>query len=148
MNHSSHVVPAELTVNRLAASYQGGQVMQVEMTLQVRDICIFDPVLRLFIRHRGSETHLLSSDTHQGAIYLPWLPQGEFSFSFRWPVSLPAGDYEVGISWGTVSQLRPPDFVLPMSIEGTAPAQRYCWEPGASTRTRNPGWQNCPGAKA
>jgi ubiquinone/menaquinone biosynthesis C-methylase UbiE len=139
MNHSSDAVSAELTVKPFAASYRDGQVMRVELTLQVRDLCIFDPVIRLFIRRQGDEAHLLASDTHQGGIFLPWLPRGEFSFNFGWPVSLPAGNYEVGLSWGTPGTLRPPDLILPLSIEGPDQASQILlgtWSVEAESETR------------
>ncbi|MGA8146532.1 MAG: methyltransferase domain-containing protein [Gallionellaceae bacterium] len=139
MNQFSDVDSAELTVQPFVATYQGGQIMKVRLTLHVRDICIFDPVIRLFIRRQGSETHLLASDTPQGGIFLPWLPRGEFSFNFGWPISLPAGNYEVGISWGTASTVRPTDSILPFSIDESDPAQQVLlgtWSVDPETEAR------------
>lgn len=146
MNQFSSDAPAKLTVQPIAASYRDGQIMKVELTLQVLDICIFDPVIRLFVRSARSEAHLLASDTHQGGIFLSWLPRGEFSFNFLWPISLAAGSYEIGISWGTANTLRQPDFILPFSIDGATQTQQtllgtWSIEPETETRLAQMSWR-------
>lgn len=100
-----------IRVSGIADSFIIGQILQVEIALEIPGVCIFDPVLRLFIRRSGEEAHLLSTDTHQGKIFLPWLPRGVYNFGYAWPVSLPAGDYELGVAWGSPSEVRAPDFL-------------------------------------
>lgn len=117
MNQANNINSADLIALPIRNLYTDGQILNVQLTLKVNDLCIFDPVLRLFIRQAGTEAHLLSTDTHQGAIYLHWLPRGEFTMHFAWPVSLPTGDYEIGISWGTVQQVRLPDSIQSFSIQ-------------------------------
>jgi len=124
MNQPNNIDPAKLNVQPIANIYQEGQIIKVQMRLQILDICLFDPVMRLFIRHEGADTYLVASDTHQGGIFLPWLPCGEFLFNFEWLVSLPPGNYELGISWGSVSKVRAPDSLQLFSIHGTESAQQ------------------------
>lgn len=119
MNQVNNIIPAELAVQPIQNVYNDGQILRIQSRLKVRDLCIFDSVIRLFIRRAGEETYLLATDTHQGGIFLPWLPRGEFTINFAWPISLPTGDYEVGVSWGTVTQLRPPDSVQYFEIQCT-----------------------------
>ena len=87
-----------------------GQLLRIEVLLTINNLCLFDPVLRLFIRQPGEEKHLLSADTHDGNLFFPWLPRGTYQFIFNWPVTLPAGRYELSVSWGAVQEIRIPDF--------------------------------------
>lgn len=139
MNQPNNIDPAELNVQPIANIYQAGQIIKIQMNLQIRDICIFDPVMRLFIRNEGADNYLVASDTHQGGVFLPWLPRGEFSFNFEWPVSLPPGNYELGVSWGTVSKVRTPDSLQLFSINGIASAQQLLlgtWSTHPETEAR------------
>lgn len=139
MNQPNNIDPAELNVQPIANIYQEGQIIKVQMSLQVRDICVFDPVMRLFIRHGEADTYLVASDTHLGGIFLPWLPRGEFCFNFEWPVSLPPGSYELGVSWGTVNKVRAPDSLQLFSIHGIESAQQVLlgtWSINPETETR------------
>ncbi|CAH1903938.1 Methyltransf_11 domain-containing protein [Candidatus Nitrotoga sp. HW29] len=139
MNQPNNIDPAELNVQPIANIYQAGQIIKVQMNLQIRDICIFDPVMRLFIRREGADAYLVASDTHQGGIFLPWLPRGEFCFNFEWPVSLPPGNYELGVSWGTVSKVRTPDSLQLFSINGVESAQQLLlgtWSTHPETEAR------------
>ena len=139
MNQPNNIDPAELNVQPIANIYQEGQIIKVQMNLQIRDICIFDPVMRLFIRREGTDTYLVASDTHLGGIFLPWLPRGEFCFNFEWPVSLPPGNYELGVSWGTVSKVRTPDSLQLFSINGIESAQQLLlgtWSTHPETEAR------------
>ncbi|MEO6423440.1 MAG: methyltransferase domain-containing protein [Candidatus Nitrotoga sp.] len=146
MNQPNNIDPAELNVQPIANIYQAGQIIKVQMNLQIRDICVFDPVMRLFIRSEGTDTHLVASDTHQGGVFLPWLPRGEFCFNFEWPVSLPPGNYELGVSWGTVSKVRTPDSLQLFSIHGVESAQQVLlgtWsiEPETEARINQLSWR-------
>lgn len=139
MNQANHIDPAVLNVQPVAESYQPGQIVNIQMNLHVRNICVFDPVIRLFIRPEGGDTHLVGSDTHQGGIFLPWLPEGEYLFNFEWPVSLPPGSYEIGVAWGTVNKVRLPDSVQKFSIQGTEQSQQALvgtWRPSPETASR------------
>jgi ubiquinone/menaquinone biosynthesis C-methylase UbiE len=117
MDQINNVIPAELTATSVQRVYNDGQILHIQLTLKIRNLCIFDPVVRIFIRRNGENAHLLASDTHQGGIFLPWLPRGEFTLNFAWPITLPADDYEIGVSWGTVNQLRSPDSVQAFTIQ-------------------------------
>jgi len=77
----------ELVVSGMAPEYEAGQLMKISLDLAIRDICLFNPVLRLFIRRAGMEEHLLGTDTHQGAQFYPWQPLGDYRFNFGWPVT-------------------------------------------------------------
>lgn len=103
--------PATLAVNGLSERYVAAQLLNLEISLQIDEVCLFDPVLRLFIRRAGEEAHLLGSDTHQGTLFMPWLPRSEYGFGFTWPVSLPPGEYELGLAWGSPREVRAPDFL-------------------------------------
>lgn len=100
---------ASIQLSPIADCFVAGQILKVEIALEIHGLCIFDPVLRLFVRRSGEDLHLLSTDTHQGKFFLPWLPRGEYNFSFSWPVSLSAGDYELGVAWGSPREVRAPD---------------------------------------
>lgn len=139
MNQFNHISSAQLDVRPIAESFNGGQILKIELTLRVTDLCIFGPVIRVFIRHQGAENYLLGSDTHQGGIFLPWLPRGEFTFSYAWPISLPNGKYELGIAWGTVNELRPPDMLKSFSIiEISNPCQLLLgtWQVASDTQSK------------
>lgn len=88
-----------------------GQCLTVGIALEICGLCIFDPVLRVFIRRAGEEAHLVSADTHQGQFFFPWLPCGIYEFDFVWPISLPSGSYELGVAWGSPCEIRKPDFL-------------------------------------
>jgi len=45
-----------LVVSGMASEYEAGQLLEINMDLAIRDICLFNPVLRLFIRRIG-ENH-------------------------------------------------------------------------------------------
>jgi ubiquinone/menaquinone biosynthesis C-methylase UbiE len=120
MNPIAETGPAWLAVGPLSESFACGSPMEVMLDLHVTTVCLFDPVLRLFIRRPGEETHVLSADTHQGQLFFPWLPRGNYSFRFTWPVSLSEGDYEVGIAWGTVKTVRPADLLHRFRVEDEA----------------------------
>lgn len=109
----------ELMVSSMTSEYEVGQLMEISLNLAIRDICLFNPVLRIFIRRVATAAHLLSSDTHQGGLFYPWLPSGDYNFTFGWPVTLSAGEYELCVAWGTVNEVREPDVVLPFRIQGT-----------------------------
>lgn len=139
MNQLSHATPVTLSVQPIADIYQPGQIINIQMNLQILDICVFDPVIRLFVRHEGEDVHLVGSDTHQGGIFLPWLPRGEYLFSFEWPVSLPPGRYETGVSWGSVSNVRSPDSLQKFSIREGMPVQHILvgtWRANQETELR------------
>ena len=128
-----------LTVIGLAPSYESGQLVQLSCDLQIRDICLFNPVLRLFIRRPGEQAHLLGMDTHQANLFFPWLPRATYRFVFGWPATLPAGSYEICVAWGTPSELRAPDHVLPLHIVGAAESQHVfaaSWVLDEDTRRR------------
>lgn len=130
---------ATLAVSGMASGYEAGRLLEISMDLAIRDICLFNPVLRLFIRRTGTEEHLLGADTHQGGLFYPWLPRGAYRFTFGWPVVLPAGEYELCAAWGTVSEVRLPDVVLPFRIHGaTGSTTLYAasWAPEEETRRR------------
>lgn len=116
---TNQIDSAIIHLSRIADSLASGQILKVEIALEIQEVCVFDPVLRLFIRRVGECLHLISSDTHQGKIFLPWLPRGAYQFVFAWPVSLPEGNYELGVAWGTVGEIRLPDFIRPLKIESS-----------------------------
>lgn len=135
---STEIQPA-LVVSGMAPEYAAGQLMEISLDLAIRDICLFNPVLRLFIRGAGAEEHLLGTDTHQGGLFYPWLPRGDYRFTFGWPVTLPTGEYELCAAWGTVSEVRTPDVVLPLRIHGaTGSANLFAasWVLDEETRRR------------
>lgn len=111
---------ASLVLSGMASNYEAGNLLEIWLLLDIRDICLFNPVLRLFVRHCGGEEHLLGADTHQSGLFFPWLPNGAYRFSFGWPVTLPAGEYELCAAWGTASDVRSPDVVHPFRIHGGA----------------------------
>ena len=126
-----------LKVSGMAADYDFGQVMEIRLELTIRELCLFNPVLRLFLRRSGGEEHLLGTDTHQGGLFFPWLPRGQYRFTFGWPVTLPTGEYELCASWGTVRDVRPPDVILPFSLHGTtASANLFAANWGLDEETR------------
>lgn len=130
---------AALTVSGMAPEYEAGQLMEISLDLQIHDICLFNPVLRLFIRRAGEEEHLLGTDTHQGGLFYPWLPRGDYRFVFGWPATLPAGEYELCAAWGTVNEVRMPDAVLPFRIYGATGSNNLfaaSWVPDEETRLR------------
>jgi len=130
---------ATLAVSGMASGYEAGRLLEISLDLAIRDICLFNPVLRLFIRRPGAEEHLLGADTHQGGLFYPWLPRGAYRFAFGWPVVLPAGEYELCAAWGTVSEVRLPDVVLPFRIRGAAGSTTVyaaSWAPEEETRQR------------
>lgn len=132
-------IQAALAVSGMAPEYEAGRLMEISLDLTIRDICLFNPVLRLFIRRAGEEAHLLSSDTHQGGLFFPWLPRGDYRFTFGWPATLPAGTYELCAAWGTVSEVRMPDVVLAFRILGTTGSNNLfaaSWVPEEETRRR------------
>ena len=92
------IPPASLTVTGLPHTCIQGETLSLTLRFSVTDLCIFDPVLRVFIRRRGETAHLLGADTHQGKLFFPWLPRGDYSFSYNCTFSFPQGDYELGIS--------------------------------------------------
>lgn len=108
---------ANITVTGVADRIVAGQALTVEILLEINQICLFDPVLRIILRHPGGDAHLFGSDSHQGGLYLSWLPRGEYRVDFIWPASLPAGEYELCVSWGTPARLRDPDYVQHFRIE-------------------------------
>jgi len=109
---------AELSAVGLKSIYHQGEILAVSLTLAVNGVCLFDPVLRFFIRATGTERHLVASDLHQGGFFYPWLPRGNYQFGYRWPVSLPAGDFDLCISWGSADVVRQPDLIIPIRITG------------------------------
>jgi SAM-dependent methyltransferase len=129
---------AALKAGGIVSCYETGRLLEVCLSLAISDLCLFNPVLRAFIRHPGEETHLLGSDTHQSGLFYPWLPRGEYRFILGWPVTLPAGDYELCVSWGTVDEIRQPEIVLPFSIQGqgSMAPQGMGWALDEATRSR------------
>lgn len=128
-----------LRVTGMAPEYEAGQLAELSLDLTIRDICLFNPVLRLFIRRAGEEGHLLGTDTHQSGLFYPWLPRGAYRFALGWPVTLPAGEYELCAAWGTVSEVRMPDVVLPFRIHGATASKNLfaaSWVPDEETRRR------------
>lgn len=115
---STEIQPV-LVVSGMAPEYEAGELMEANLDLAIRGICLFNPVLRLFIRRVGEDTHLLGTDTHQGRLFYPWLPRGDYRFIFGWPTTLPPGEYELCAAWGTVNEVRTPDVVQPFRIHGT-----------------------------
>ncbi|MGA8149144.1 MAG: hypothetical protein WB870_16440 [Gallionellaceae bacterium] len=113
-------LPATLAVVGLTSGYQAGQFLQIGLELDIHDICLFNAVIRIFIRHAGAEQHLMGMDTHQDGLFYPWLPRGNYQLAFTWPVSLPAGAYELCAAWGTVEEIRPPDVIWQFHIHGDA----------------------------
>lgn len=108
---------ATIQVSSVSGRFEIGQILKIEITLTVRALCIFDPVLRLFIRKAEIDTcHLISSDTHQDRLFFPWLPRGDYHFSYIWPVTLPPREYELGLAWGTIKEIRTPDFLHQFEI--------------------------------
>ncbi len=107
---------ASLTVTGLPQAFARGDTLSLTLRFSVTDLCIFDPVLRVFIRRRGETAHLLGADTHQGKLSFPWRPRGDYSFSYNCTPSLPQGDYELGIGWGTVREVRDPDVLHPLRV--------------------------------
>lgn len=130
---------ATLKVDGLSAVLDAGQLMQIGIDLQIHGLCLFDPVIRIFIRRAGTEQHLVGSDTHQGGLFFPWLPRGSYRFTFGWPVTLPAGDYELCVAWGTVEEVRKPDLIWQFHITGDAVSQSPylgTWALDQETRSR------------
>lgn len=144
--HDSAMVQADsteiqpiLVVSGMASEYEADQLLEINLDLAIRDICLFNPVLRLFIRCAGAEAHLLGTDTHQGGLFYPWLPCGEYRFTLGWPVTLPAGEYELCAAWGTVNEVRTPDAVLPFLVHGKTNSKNLfavSWMPDDETRRR------------
>lgn len=130
---------ATLKVDGLSAVLDAGQLMQIGIDLQIHGLCLFDPVIRIFIRRAGTEQHLVGSDTHQGGLFFPWLPRGSYRFTFGWPVTLPAGEYELCVAWGTVEEVRKPDLTWQFHITGDAVSQSPyvgTWALDQETRSR------------
>lgn len=137
---------ATLNVAGLVSEYRVGQLMAINLDFEIDGICLFNPVIRIFIRRSGTEKHLAGADTHQGGLYYPWLPRGAYRFTFCWPVSLPADRYELCAAWGTVEEIRLPDVIWPFCIEGEHAAhapENGAWAPDEPTRLRIEGlsWQ-------
>ncbi len=107
---------ASLTVTGLPHTCIRGETLNLTLRFSVTDLCVFDPVLRIFIRRRGETTHLLSADTHQGGLFFPWLPRGDYSFNYSHRLPFPEGDYELGIAWGSPREIRDPDVLHPLHI--------------------------------
>lgn len=131
--------PAALKIDGLSAGFETGQLMQIGMDLQILDICLFNPVIRVSIRRAGTEQHLVGADTHQGGCFFPWLPRGSYRFAMGWPVTLPAGEYELCASWGTAEEVREPDLVWRFRIAGEpASTSPYAvtWVIDQETRSR------------
>jgi hypothetical protein len=63
---------ATLKVDGLSAVLDAGQLMQIGIDLQIHGLCLFDPVIRIFIRRAETEQHLVGSDTHQGGWFFLW----------------------------------------------------------------------------
>ena len=78
MQETSSEIADLVTVDDLSVVYSSGEIMSVGLNLRVPDLCIFDPVIRISIRLQGEEEHLLGSDSHQGGMFYPWLPQGTY----------------------------------------------------------------------
>lgn len=134
----TEIQPA-LMVSGMAPEYEAGQLMEISLNLAIRDICLFNPVLRLFIRRAGTEVHLLGTDTHQGKLFYPWLPRGDYRFTFGWPVTLPSGEYELCAAWGTANEVRMPDVVLSFRIDGAMCSENLfaaSWLPDQETYRR------------
>ena len=132
-------IPPVLAVRGLASDYEAGQLLEITLDLAIREICLFAPVLRVFIRRPGEEAHLLGSDTHQGGLFYPWLPRGDYRFVLGWSATLPAGAYELCAAWGTVNELRVPDHVLLFRIHGGTVGQHLfaaSWAVADETRRR------------
>ena len=102
---------ANLTVTGLPHTCIQGETLSLTLRFSVTDLCAFDPVLRVFIRRRGETAHLLSADSHQGGLFFPWLPRGDYSFNYSHRLPFPEGDYELGIAWGSPREIRDPDIV-------------------------------------
>jgi ubiquinone/menaquinone biosynthesis C-methylase UbiE len=112
---------ASLTVTELPQAFAREETLSLTLRFSVTDLCVFDPVLRIFIRRRGETAHLLSADTHQGGLFFPWLPRGDYSFNYSHRLPFPEGDYELGIAWGSPREIRDPDVLHPLRISaGTA----------------------------
>ena len=107
---------ARLHIDDLDTEYNQGDILAVNLSLDVRALCLFDPVLRLYLRRPGDDRHLLGTDSHQGGFFYPWLPRGNYRFTYQWPVSLPAGCFELCVSWGDSDNIRAPDLVVPLTI--------------------------------
>ncbi|MES2932278.1 MAG: methyltransferase domain-containing protein [Pseudomonadota bacterium] len=116
MNDSDLTQITKIVVSGLAKNYCPGQIVNISVVMQIDGICEFDPVLRLFIKSPLGDTHLLGSDTHNEQLFFPWLPRGKYAFCFFWPISLPAGEYQLGVSWGNPGNLRNADFLENFSI--------------------------------
>lgn len=107
---------ASLTVTGLPHTCVQGETLSFNLHFSVSDLCIFDPVLRVFIRRRGETAHLLSADSHQGGLFFPWLPRGDYSFNYSHRLPFTEGDYELGIAWGSPTEIRDPDVLHTMRI--------------------------------
>lgn len=107
---------ASLALNCVKNTYAQMSRIDLQLTLEVYHVCIFNPVIRIFIREKGGSAHVMSADTHQGGLFYPWLPKGLYSFEFSWPVSLPQGQYELCVAWGTVDDIKAPDHVALFAI--------------------------------
>ena len=111
---------ASLTVTGLPHTCIQGETLSLTLRFSVTDLCVFDPVLRIFIRRRGETEHLLSADTHQGGLFFPWLPRGDYSFNYSHRLPFPEGDYELGIAWGSPREIRDLDVLHPLHISAGA----------------------------
>lgn len=130
---------ATLKVDGLSAGLETGQLLQLGVDLKILGLCLFNPVIRIFIRRAGTEQHLVGSDTHQGGWFFPWLPRGSYRFTVGWPVTLPTGEYELCASWGTTEEVRAPDLIWRLHITGDlASASPYSvtWAIDQETRSR------------
>lgn len=107
---------ASLTVTGLPHTCVQGETLSFNLHFAVSDLCIFDPVLRVFIRRRGETAHLLSADSHQGGLFFPWLPRGDYSFNYSYRLPFTEGDYELGIAWGSPTEIRDPDVLHTLRI--------------------------------
>lgn len=114
------IPPASLTVTGLPHTCIQGETLTLSLCFSVTDLCVFDPVLRVFIRRRGETAHLLSADSHQGGLFFPWLPRGDYLFNYSHRLPFPEGDYELGIAWGSVREIRDPDILHPLHISAEA----------------------------
>lgn len=131
--------PAHLELAGLRPEYAAQAILTAEVALEISGLCLFNPVLRAFVRHAGGELHLTGTDTHQAQLFFPWLPQGHYGFTLAWPVTLPAGEYELCISWGGTEEVRAPEGIHRFSItagEGAMPPLQPQWQLQAETAQR------------
>ncbi len=139
---------ANLEHRGISSVFVVGQRLKLSLSLTIESLCLIEPVLRLSVKHVEGHKNVLESDTHQGGLFFPWLPTGEYVFHFELSVDMAPGSYELGVGWGTVKEVRGADLIVPFVVEAnstTAPActlvGSWCLDQDSQVKISALSWQ-------